>query len=104
MVGMRYAIYILLIEGEKKMERIVMNLDELWVEVFPKLRGDTHAGNIISRMKTEEKISLMAKEIRRLHADLSRENAGRKRRDRELDRLRQLEIIHTALNDCGGLL
>jgi hypothetical protein len=83
------------------MEKIVMNLDGLWLEVFPRLEGDTHAANVSGRMSPEERITLMAREIRRIRSELARETVGRKRRDKEIARLRQLDIIHKAKNyDC----
>jgi len=80
------------------MTEIIMNINDLFVAAFPKLKEDRHVWHIVERMKTEEKISLIAKEVCRLRSELSREVVGRKRRDAEIERLKQLEFVHNAIN------
>jgi hypothetical protein len=100
--NMQYIIYNN--KGGEKMEKITMNLEELWYEAFPRLHEDIKSRYISNSLPDSKKIELIAIEIRRLRAEIARETVGRKKRDRELDRLRQLDIIHKAVNYNGRML
>jgi hypothetical protein len=83
---------------------MIVNVDQLWYLIFPLSSGDARTQHLLAQYTTAEKINVIAMEIAQLQADLKREEVGRRKRDVEISRLRQLEIVHNAINYNRRLL